>query len=482
MTALDIETATRPVPDQVLADIAAYACDYTLNSEPASETAFYCLMDSLTSGLEALRHPACTRLLGPVVPGATMAGGARVPGTSYELDPVQAAFNIGTMVRWLDSNDTGLAAEWGHPSDNLGGILAVADYLSRKAVIEGGSPPTVGDLTDAVIRAHQIQGVIALENSCSRLGPDPVLRVRVASAAVATRMLGGGKAQVINALSNAWMDGGMPAGRHARDAGSRKRWTAGDATSRGLRHALMAVAGQTEYPSASSVECPGFDDALPTGKCSGFPQSHGSYLIEHARFRIGFPVESHAQTAVECAMKLHEDVSDRLAEIDHVMIETQAPAVRTTDKTGGPDNAAERGHCIRYMVAIPLIFGRLDATDYEDSVALDPRVDELRRKMRVREKPLFTEQYFVPEKRNIANAVQVFFRDGTVSRRVQVEIPVGHPGRRDEGIPALKAEFEASVDAWFATAQAEKVKALFLDRKALEMVPVSEFVSVLVRN
>ena len=483
MTALDIRSATRTVPDQVLTDIAAYTCNFQIDSELASETAFYCLMDTLACGLEALRHTACTRLLGPVVPGATMAGGARVPGTSYELDPVQAAFNIGTMVRWLDFNDTWLAAEWGHPSDNLGSILAVADYLSRKAVIEGVRPLTVGDLTEAMIKAHEIQGVIALENSFNRVGLDHVLLVRVASAAVAARMLGGSEEQVINALSNAWMDGGtLRAYRHAPNTGSRKSWAAGDATSRGLRHALMAVAGEMGYPSVLSAGTWGFYDVLFNGQSFSFPQSYGSYVMENILFKISFPAEFHAQTAVECAMKLHGGVRDRLAEIDRVVIETQEPAIRIIDKTGRLDNPADRDHCIQYMVAIPLIFGRLTAADYEDSVAQDPRVDELRSKMLVRENPVFTEQYYAPKQRSIANAVQVFFSDGTASQRVQVDIPLGHRGRRDEGIPALKAKFEASIDAWFEAAQAEKIKTLFLERPALEVMPVNEFVSVLVKN
>ena len=483
MSYLDSKSAQRPDPDPVLVDIARYVCEYQVESDVACETAFYCLMDTLACGFQALAYPACTKLLGPVVPGATMAGGARVPGTSYELDPVQAAFDIGAMIRWLDFNDTWLAAEWGHPSDNLGGILAVADYLSRKAIAEGGKPLTVRDVTTAMIKAHEIQGVIALENSFNRVGLDHVLLVRIASTAVVTRMLGGTPQQVIDAVSNAWLDGGaLRAYRHAPNTGSRKSWAAGDATSRAVRLALISLTGEMGYPAALSARTWGFYDALFQGRPFSLPQAYGSYVMENVLFKISYPAEFHAQTAVECALQLHPAVRDRLADVDRVVIETQESGVRIIDKTGPLANPADRDHCIQYMTAIPLIFGRLTAADYEDAVAHDPRVDDLRGKMIVRENTRFTEEYHAADKRYIGNAVQVFFRDGTSTERAHVDFPVGHRKRRAEGIPLLVEKFESSVAGHFPPGQARKISALFADRARLESLPVHEFVAAMVKN
>jgi len=483
MNHFDIKSAKRPEPDQVLLDIADYAQSYTVQSEVAFETAYYCLMDTLACGFQALKYPACTKLMGPVVQGATMPGGARVPGTSYELDPVQAAFNIGAMIRWLDFNDTWLAAEWGHPSDNLGGILAIADYLSRKNAAQGKQPLIVKDVLTAMIKAHEIQGVTALENSFNRVGLDHVLLVRIASTAVATVMLGGTRDQVINAVSNAWLDGGaLRTYRHAPNAGSRKSWAAGDATSRAVRHALLALTGEMGYPSALTAKTWGFQDVLFEGKSLSFPQRFGSYVMENVLFKISYPAEFHAQTAVEAAMTLHPQVKDKLDLIDQVVIETQEPGVRIIDKTGPPANPADRDHCIQYMVAIPLIFGRLGAEDYEDAVAADPRVDALRGKMLVRENTRFTEEYYAADKRHIGNAVQVFFKDGSSTQRVAVAYPLGHRKRRAEGMPVLKKKFDAAVAAHFSPKQAESIKALFADRAKLEQMAVNEFVSGLVKN
>jgi len=482
MRSEDSKSAQRPAPDQLLVDIASYVSEYRIGSDAAYQTAFHCLMDTLAGGFQALGYPACTRLLGPVVPGATMARGARVPGTSYELDPVQAAFNIGTMIRWLDFNDTWLAAEWGHPSDNLGGILAVADYLSRKAVAEGKPPFTVRDLTTAMIKAHEIQGVMALDNSFNRVGLDHVLLVRIASTAVVTNLLGGSREQVVNAVSNAWIDGGaLRTYRHAPNTGSRKSWAAGDATSRAVRHALIAMTGEMGYPSALSATTWGFCDVLFGGRPFSLPQGFGSYVMENVLFKISFPAEFHGQTAVECAMQLHPSVKDRLADIDRVVIETQESGVRIIDKTGPLANPADRDHCLQYMTAIPLIFGRLTAADYEDAVANDPRVDQLRDKMIVRENATFTAEYYAADKRHIGNAVQVFFKDGTSTERAHVDCPVGHRKRRAEGIPLLVRKFEASVAGHFSPAQAEKIRAVFADRAKLEIMPVHEFVSVMVK-
>ncbi len=472
----DIKSAERPAPDQLLAAIADYASAYEIRSELAYETAAYCLMDTLACGFQALKYPACTRLLGPVVPGAPLAGGARVPGTSYELDPINAAFNIGAMIRWLDFNDTWLAAEWGHPSDNLGGILAVADYLSRS-----GKPLKVRDVLTGMIKAHEIQGVLALENSFNRVGLDHVLLVRVASTAVVTALLGGSREQIINAVSNAWIDGGaLRTYRHAPNTGSRKSWAAGDATSRAVRLALFALKGEMGYPSALSAKTWGFQDVLFKSRALALPQAFGSYVMENVLFKISYPAEFHAQTAVEAAMALHGQIRDKLELIERVTIETQEPAVRIIDKTGPLANPADRDHCIQYMVAIPLLSGRLTAADYEDQIAHDPRVDALRAKMQVQENAVFTREYYAPDKRYIGNAVQVFFKDGTASPRVQVDYPIGHRKRRIEGMPVLQRKFEASVAAHFGPKQTEAVKRMFADRFALAAMPVSDFVAQLV--
>ncbi len=466
----------RPDPDQLLVDIAEYAGSFQITSELGFETAHYCLMDTLACGFLALKYPACTKLLGPVVPGATFRGGARVPGTAYELDPVNAAFNIGAMIRWLDFNDTWLAAEWNHPSDNLGGILAVADYLSRT-----GKPIKVRDVLTGMIKAHEIQGVLALKNSFNRVGLDHVLLVRVASTAVVAGMLGGTREQIINAVSNAWIDGGaLRTYRHAPNTGSRKSWAAGDATSRAVRLALFALKGEMGYPSALSAETWGFQDVLFKGKPIVLERPFGSYVMENILFKISYPAEFHGQTAVEAAMTLHPEVKDKLDAIERVAIETQEPGVRIIDKTGPLANPADRDHCIQYMVAIPLIFGRLTAADYENDIAQDPRIDALRSKMQVKENAKFTEEYYAADKRYIGNAVQVFFKDGTCSERVEVNVPLGHRKRRDEGTPLLIKKFEASVAAHFPPKQTESIKALFADHKSLAAMSVSNFVAKLV--
>jgi 2-methylcitrate dehydratase len=472
----DIKSAERPAPDHILTAIADYALSFEIKNKLAYETAGYCLMDTLACGFQALKYPACTKLLGPVVPGATLTNGARVPGTAYELDPINAAFNIGAMIRWLDFNDTWLAAEWGHPSDNLGAILAVADYLSRS-----GKPMSVRDVLTAMIKAHEIQGILALENSFNRVGLDHVLLVRVASTAVVTALLGGSREQIINAVSNAWVDGGaLRTYRHAPNTGSRKSWAAGDATSRAVRHALFALKGEMGYPSALSAKTWGFQDVLFKGKALSLPQSFGSYVMENVLFKISYPAEFHAQTAVEAAMTLHGQIASKLGEIERVTIETQEPAVRIIDKTGPLANPADRDHCIQYMVAIPLLFGRLTAEDYEDRIAGDPRVDALRARMQVSENATFTQEYYDPNKRYIGNAVQVFFKDGTAGQRVQVDYPIGHRKRREEGMPVLVKKFEASIAAHFNPKQTESIKAMFKDPVVLAAMPVSEFVAKLV--
>jgi 2-methylcitrate dehydratase len=467
----------RPQPDQVMVDIADYAANYLPNSKEALDTARYCFMDALGCALLALRYPDCTKHLGPIVAGALLPSGARVPGTNWVLDPVHAAFNIGTMIRWLDFNDAWLAAEWGHPSDNLGGILALADYLSRT----GQGIFTVGDILHAMIKAHEIQGVLALENSFNRVGLDHVLLVRVATTAVATAMLGGNQEQIVSAISNAWIDGGtLRAYRHTPNAGPRKSWAAGDATSRGIRLALIAMQGEIGYPSALSAKNWGFYDVLFHGKPFVLSRPFGSYVMENVLFKISFPAEFHAQTAVECAFKLHNQVKDRLDEIERIIITSQESAIRIIDKSGSLHNPADRDHCIQYMTAIGLTFGELTADHYEDAVARDSRIDALREKMDVVEDLQYSKDYLDPHKRSIANAVQVFFKDGTATEKVAVEYPIGHRRRRAEGIPLLVKKFEANLASRLAPDRCRKIVALCLDPGRLQSMPINQFMDMLV--
>ena len=475
----------RPEPDQVIVDIAKYANEYEINSDEALDTARYCLMDTLGCGLEALSYSACTKLLGPIVPGTIVPNGAKVPGTNYQLDPINAAFNIGAMIRWLDFNDTWLAAEWGHPSDNLGGILAVADWLSRTRITEGQSPLLMKDVLIAMVKAHEIQGVIALENSFNRVGLDHVLLVKVASTAVVTKMLGATYEQIIDAVSNAWLDGqSLRTYRHAPNTGSRKSWAAGDATSRAVRLALMVMKGEMGYPSALSAKTWGFYDVLFKGKPFEFTQAYGSYVMENVLFKISFPAEFHAQTAVECALALHPnnidliDTLEKIDNIDRIEITTHESAIRIIDKTGPLNNPADRDHCIQYMTAIGLLKGNLTAQDYEDEVANDPRVDALREKMTCIEKPEYTKDYLDPDKRSIANAVQIFYKDGSSSEQVAVEYPIGHRRRRSEGIPELIKKFEINLKREFDDTQSEKIMNLNLDIDLLQKTPVNEYVDL----
>jgi 2-methylcitrate dehydratase len=469
----------RPAPDRLLTEIADYVLDFDAASVEARRIARYCLLDTLGCGVLALNFPACTKLLGPLVPGADLVGGARVPGTRYELDPVTAAFNIGTLVRWLDFNDTWLAAEWGHPSDNVGAILAVADYLGRRRGGAGQAALTIGDVLTAMIKAHEIQGVLALNHAFNRVGLDHVLLVRVASTAVATALLGGSREQIINAVSNAWLDGGaLRTYRHAPNTGSRKSWAAGDATSRAVRHALLALAGEMGYPSALTAATWGFQDVLFKGRELALERPLGSYVMENVLFKIAFPAEFHAQTATEAALRLHREVAPRLGEIASIAIETQEAGVRIIDKTGPLANPADRDHCLQYMVAVPLIFGRLTAEDYEDEVARDPRIDALRAIMTVSENAQFSRDYLDPDKRAIGNAVQVTFRDGSRTERVAIEYPVGHRRRREEGMPLLLAKLEHNLRTRFATSQVEGILRASADQEALEAMHVPDFVDL----
>ncbi|MGH8027778.1 MAG: bifunctional 2-methylcitrate dehydratase/aconitate hydratase [Pseudoxanthomonas sp.] len=475
----DLRSAVRPPPDPPMAEIADYVVDCRVDSQEAYDTARYMLLDSLACAMLAVKFPECARHLGPVVAGATMQGGVRIPGTAHELDPVQAAFAIGAQIRWLDFNDTWLAAEWGHPSDNLGAILSVADYLSRKAGREGGQPLTVRDVLTAAIKAHEIQGGYALLNSFNRVGLDHVILVRLASTAVATGMLGGGKEQIVNAVSHSWIDNGaLRTYRHAPNTGPRKSWAAGDACRRAVIHALNAVNGEVGYPSALSAKSWGFYDVAFQGEEFRFERPFGSYVMENVLFKISFPAEFHAQTAVECAMALHPQVKDRIGEIGKIVLETQEAGVRIIDKTGPLANYADRDHCLQYMVAIPLIFGRLTAADYGDAVAADPRIDALRGLMEVRENPQFTQDYFDPGKRYIGNSVQVFFKDGSSTERIAVDFPIGHRKRRAEGIPVLMAKCQAALRAHLPSAQVDRIMALAADPPALDAMPVDVFMNM----
>jgi len=484
----------RPAPDQLLVDLADYALSAPITSDEAYDTARWCLADTLACGIMALAYPACTKLLGPIVPGTSIVNGARVPGTSYELDPVQGAFNLGALVRWLDFNDTWLAAEWGHPSDNLGAILATADWLSRhqaagtpiaafhSPLAPRLSPLTVRDVLTAMIKAHEIQGVLALENSFNRVGLDHVLLVRLASTAVTAAMLGGTREQVINAISHAWLDGSaLRTYRHAPNTGSRKSWAAGDATSRAVRLALIALTGEMGYPSVLTAKTWGFQDVSFKGNLVKLARPLGSYVMEHVLFKISFPAEFHAQTAVECALQLHPLVRDRLDQIECVELTTHESAIRIIDKTGPLHNPADRDHCLQYMAAIGLIFGELTADHYEDKIAADPRIDALRAKMVVAEDKQYSRDYLDPEKRSIANAIQVIFRDGSKTDRIEVHYPIGHRRRRAEGIPVLQKKAQAAFVAHYGPARAEHLMSLFSERKKLESMPVHDFVSAFVK-
>ena len=469
--------------DQVIVDIVDYVSEFKIESELAYTTARLCLVDTLGCGLEALEYPACTKLLGPIVQGTVVPHGAKVPGTQFQLDPVQAAFNIGAMIRWLDFNDTWLAAEWGHPSDNLGGILAVADWLSRTAVAEGKAPLPMRQVLTGMIKAHEIQGCIALENSFNKVGLDHVLLVKVASTAVVAEMLGLTREEMLAAVSLAWVDGqSLRTYRHAPNTGSRKSWAAGDATSRAVRLALMARTGEMGYPTVLTAKIWGFYDVLFRGKEFRFQRAYGSYVMENVLFKISFPAEFHSQTAVEAAVTLYaklQQMGRSAADIKSITIRTHEACLRIIDKKGPLNNPADRDHCIQYMIAIPLLFGRLTAADYEDEIALDPRIDLLRAKMQTAEVAEFTRDYHDPEKRSIANRLTVELADGTVLDET-VEYPIGHRRRRSDGIPLLEAKFRKNLARRFPARQQEKILSASLDQQTLEAMPVHEYVDLYV--
>ena len=477
----NVETNVRPNPDDVLVKIADYVLDKQIESEEAYNTARYCLMDTLGCGLLALTFPDCVKLLGPYVEGTDVPGGVRVPGTKHVLDPVKGAWDIGAIIRWLDFNDTWLAAEWGHPSDNLGGILATADYLSQKNILEGKDPLLMRDVLTYMIKAHEIQGILALENSFNRVGLDHVVLVKVASTAVISAMLGLNKEQTIDALSQAWVDGqSLRTYRHAPNAGPRKSWAAGDATSRALQLVLLTQKGQIGYPSVLTAPTWGFYDVQFKGEKFSLPREFSSYVMENVLFKISFPAEFHAQTSVEAAVILHEEIKDRIDEIETVEITTHESAIRIISKEGTLNNPADRDHCIQYMTAIGLLKGDLVAEDYEDDVASDPRIDELRSKMVIKEDERYTKEYLEEDKRSIANAIVIHFKDGSSTEKVEVEYPIGHRRRREQGIPLLIEKFKANLSTQFSENRTKEILSLCEDQSTLENSSVIDFMNLMI--
>ncbi|MGG3874811.1 2-methylcitrate dehydratase [Brevibacillus laterosporus] len=465
--------------DELIEQITDYVLHKRITSLEAFETARYVLLDTLGCGILALSYPDCTKLLGPIVPGTVVPNGCRVPGTSFVLDPVRGAFNIGCIIRWLDYNDTWLAAEWGHPSDNLGGILAVADYISRVRIAEGKQPLTMHQVLEAMIKAHEIQGVLALENSLNRVGLDHVLFVKIATTAVVAQMLGGTREEINNALSNAWLDNSsLRTYRHAPNTGSRKSWAAGDATSRGVQLAMMALKGEMGYPTALTASGWGFQDVLFNKQELKLARPLDAYVMENVLFKVSYPAEFHAQTAAECAIKLHPEVMARFDEIDSITITTHESAIRIIDKVGPLNNPADRDHCLQYITAIGLLFGDIKADHYEDLAASDPRIDILRNKMVVVENKQYSIDYLEPSKRSIANAIQVHYKDGSSSEQIECEYPLGHRFRRGEAIPKIIEKFVENVRTHYSQKQVRKIKEACMDSERVKSMAVTEFIEL----
>ena len=476
----NVDLNIRPGFDGLITEISDYVSNYEIKSDLALDTARNCLIDTIGCGLLALKFPACTKMLGPIVRDTKVPYGVRVPGTDYELDPVKGAFDIGCIIRWLDYNDTWLAAEWGHPSDNLGAILSVCDFISRQQIDNGDEPLKMRTVLESMIMAHEIQGVLALENSFNRVGLDHVLLVKVASTAVATKLLGGSIDQIKDAVSQAWLDGqSLRTYRHAPNAGSRKSWAAGDATSRGVRLAMITMSGEMGYPGALSAPVWGFEDVLFKGDSLSLPQPFETYVMENILFKISFPAEFHAQTAVEAAVSLHSEIKDRINEIESIEITTHESAIRIISKVGELNNPADRDHCLQYMVAIGLLKGNLVAEDYEDDVAKDPRVDELREKMVINEDKRYSKEYLEADKRSIANRIKVHFKDGTATNEVEVEYPIGHKRRRKEGIPILEKKFKDNLSITYDESKSNEIFELCMDQRKLEETSVADFQQLL---
>ena len=476
----NVDLNVRPGFDGLITEIAQYVSSYEIKSDLALDTARNCLIDTIGCGLLALQFPACTKMLGPIVKDTKVPFGVRVPGTDYELDPIKGAFDIGCIVRWLDYNDTWLAAEWGHPSDNLGAILSVCDYVSRQNIENGKDPLTIRNVLEAMIMAHEIQGVLALENSFNKVGLDHVLLVKVASTALATKLLGGSENQIKDAISQAWVDGqSLRTYRHAPNAGSRKSWAAGDATSRGVRLAMITMSGEMGYPGVLSAPVWGFEDVSFDGEKLALPQAFETYVMENILFKISFPAEFHAQTAVEAAVTLYDSIKTRIDEIKSIDITTHESAIRIISKVGELNNPADRDHCLQYMVAVGLLKGNLIAEDYEDDVAKDPRIDMLREKMVINEDKRYSKEYLEADKRSIANRIQIHFEDGTSSDEIEVEYPIGHKRRREEGIPILENKFKRNLDFTYDKERSKKIFELCMNQKELEKTTVIDFQNLL---
>jgi 2-methylcitrate dehydratase len=472
----NVEQNIRPGYDSVISEIANYVTNFEIESDLALDTARNCLIDTIGCGLLALKFPACTKMLGPVVEGTSVPFGVRVPGTNFKLDPIKGAFDIGCAIRWLDYNDTWLAAEWGHPSDNLGAILSITDFISQQKISKGEDPLTMRTVLEAMIMTHEIQGVLALKNSFNKVGLDHVVLVKVASTALVTKLMGGTKDQIMDAVSQAWVDGqSLRTYRHAPNAGSRKSWAAGDATSRAIRLAMITLSGEMGYPGALSAPVWGFEDVLFDGKQISLPQKFGTYVMENVLFKISFPAEFHAQTAVEAAVTLHPEIIERLDDVKTVNITTHDSAIRIISKEGELNNPADRDHCLQYMVAIGLLKGNLIAEDYEDDIASDPRIDTLRKKMVINEDKRYSDEYHEADKRSIANKIQIHFNDGSSTEEIEVEYPIGHKRRREEGIPVLEQKFKNNLEITYDSDKSEEIYQLCIDQEKLESTSVTDF-------
>ena len=472
----NVEQNIRPGYDSVISEIANYVTNFEIESDLALDTARNCLIDTIGCGLLALKFPACTKMLGPVVEGTSVPFGVRVPGTNFKLDPIKGAFDIGCAIRWLDYNDTWLAAEWGHPSDNLGAILSITDFISQQKISKGEDPLTMRTVLEAMIMTHEIQGVLALKNSFNKVGLDHVVLVKVASTALVTKLMGGTKDQIMDAVSQAWVDGqSLRTYRHAPNAGSRKSWAAGDATSRAIRLAMITLSGEMGYPGALSAPVWGFEDVLFDGKQISLPQKFGTYVMENVLFKISFPAEFHAQTAVEAAVTLHPEIIEKLDEVKTVNITTHDSAIRIISKEGELNNPADRDHCLQYMVAIGLLKGNLIAEDYEDDIASDPRIDTLRKKMVINEDKRYSDEYHEADKRSIANKIQIHFNDGSSTKEIEVEYPIGHKRRREEGIPVLEQKFKNNLEITYDSDKCEEIYQLCIDQEKLESTSVTDF-------
>ena len=472
----NVEQNIRPGYDSVISEIANYVTNFEIESDLALDTARNCLIDTIGCGLLALKFPACTKMLGPVVEGTSVPFGVRVPGTNFKLDPIKGAFDIGCAIRWLDYNDTWLAAEWGHPSDNLGAILSITDFISQQKISKGEDPLTMRTVLEAMIMTHEIQGVLALKNSFNKVGLDHVVLVKVASTALVTKLMGGTKDQIMDAVSQAWVDGqSLRTYRHAPNAGSRKSWAAGDATSRAIRLAMITLSGEMGYPGALSAPVWGFEDVLFDGKQISLPQKFGTYVMENVLFKISFPAEFHAQTAVEAAVTLHPEIIEKLDEVKTVNITTHDSAIRIISKEGELNNPADRDHCLQYMVAIGLLKGNLIAEDYEDDIASDPRIDSLRKKMVINEDKRYSDEYHEADKRSIANKIQIHFNDGSSTEEIEVEYPIGHKRRREEGIPVLEQKFKNNLEITYDSNKCEEIYQLCINQEKLESTSVTDF-------